>query len=176
VLLQISGRTIVNHPSKLWQVPAHSPVTKRWSELTTTELYAFLKLRTDVFFVEQKVDETELDWRDAEPETLHYWITEAGQTVAYLRVLTDAEPEHEDARRLIGRVVVHPDFRGRGLAQVLIAQVLDQFGEESMLLHAQSYIAPLYARFGFVAFGEEFVEAGIRHVSMFRPGDADSAD
>ncbi len=155
---------------------AHSPVQKRWAELSTAELYAFLKLRTDVFFVEQKVDETELDWRDAEPETIHYWIAEGDQTVAYLRVLTDAEPEHEDARRLIGRVVVHPEFRGQGLAQVLIAQVLDQFGDESMLLHAQSYIAPLYARFGFVAFGEEFVEAGIPHVSMFRPGNDDSAD
>ncbi|MFB2596922.1 GNAT family N-acetyltransferase [Herbiconiux sp. P17] len=153
-------------------MPAHSPVQKRWTELTTAELYAFLKLRTDVFFVEQKVDESELDWRDAEPETLHCWIAEEGQTVAYLRVLTDAEPTHEDARRLIGRVVVHPDHRGKGLAQVLIAQVLDQFGGESILLHSQSYIAPLYARFGFVAFGEEYVEAGIRHVSMLRPAAA----
>jgi ElaA protein len=153
-------------------VPAHSLVQKRWTELTTAELYAFLKLRTDVFLVEQKVDESELDWRDTEPDTIHYWIAEGGQTVAYLRVLTDAEPTHEDARRLIGRVVVHLDHRGEGLAQLLIAQVLEQFGGESMLLHAQSYIAPLYARFGFVSFGEEFVEAGIRHVSMFRPAAA----
>ncbi|MDO9396022.1 MAG: GNAT family N-acetyltransferase [Herbiconiux sp.] len=155
---------------------AHSPVQKPWSDLTADELYGILKLRTDVFYLEQKIDETELDWRDAEPATRHLWIAEEGEIVAYLRVLTDAEPEHEDARRVIGRVVVHPRFRGRGLAQVLITEVLDQFGDESMLLHAQSYIAPLYARFGFVAYGDEYPEAGIPHRSMFRAGNADAAD
>ncbi len=153
-------------------MPAHSPVRKPWSALTAEELYGLLKLRTDVFFVEQRVDESELDWRDAEPETLHYWIAEGRDTIAYLRVLTDAEPEHLDARRVIGRVVVHPDRRGQGLAQLLLAQVIEEFGGEAMLLHAQSYIAPLYTRFGFEAFGGDYVEAGISHISMYRPGVA----
>jgi ElaA protein len=153
-------------------VPADSVHQKPWSELTTSELYGVLKLRTDVFLVEQKVDEAELDWRDAEEATLHFWLAEGRYTIAYLRVLTDAQPEHLDARRVIGRVVVHPDHRGKGLAQQLIARVLEQFGTESLLLHAQSYIAPLYARFGFVAFGDDYLEAGIRHVSMFRPAAA----
>ena len=151
---------------------ADSPVQKRWSELTTDELYGLLKLRTDVFFVEQKVDESELDWRDAEPETLHLWLAEGRDVIACLRVLTDARPEHEDARRVIGRVVVHPQHRGRGLAQRLLTSVIEQFGDEAMLLHAQTYIAPLYARFGFEAFGEPYDEAGISHVSMYRPAVA----
>ena len=142
---------------------------RSWAELTTAELYSFAKLRTDVFFIEQKIDEEELDYRDLEPTTVHYWIADdAGRAVAYLRVIEDAEPSHLDARRLIGRVVVRADYRGKGLAQQLIAAVLDEFGHEALFLHAQSYIAPLYAKVGFEAFGDEYVEAGIPHISMYR--------
>jgi ElaA protein len=163
----------INHPSKLGRVPHHSLHRARWDELTTRELYALLKLRTDVFFVEQKVDETELDWRDAEEATVHLWLSdEAGETVACLRVLWDAEAEHGDAHRVIGRVVTHPGSRGLGLARRLLDAVVAEFGAEPMLLHAQSYVVPLYAGVGFVPFGEEYEEAGIAHRSMFRPAGA----
>jgi ElaA protein len=153
-------------------MPDCSTLARPWSELTTDELYAFLKLRTDVFFVEQKVDETELDDRDQEPGTLHYWIADDRGAAAYLRTLVDPEPTHLDARRLIGRVVVRADRRGEGLAQKLIAEVIDRDGGEAMLLHAQEYVAPLYARFGFEPFGGPFVEAGISHLSMYRAANA----
>jgi ElaA protein len=149
-----------------------SVVKKAWAELTTEQLYSFLKLRTNVFFVEQKVDEEELDYRDLEPTTEHYWIADDTGTAAYLRVLEDAEPEHQDARRLIGRVVVRSDRRGQGLAQLLIAEVIRLHGSEPLLLHSQEYIAPLYAKFGFEAFGDVYVEAGIPHISMYRAATA----
>lgn len=144
---------------------------KPWSELTTSELYSFVKLRTDVFFVEQKVDEEELDDRDQEPGTVHYWISDEKGCAAYIRILLNAEPEHLDARRIIGRVVVRADRRGEGLAQVLLARAIDDFGHEPLLLHAQQYVAPLYAKFGFVAFGEPYEEATIMHISMYRAGN-----
>lgn len=147
----------------------HLPIVKSWSLLTTDELYAILKLRTDVFFLEQKIDETELDDRDREPDTAHYWLSEGPIVTAYLRVLLDPEPEHLDAARVVGRVVVHPGHRGGGLAQVLLQQVIDDFGDRALLLHAQDYIVPLYARFGFVPFGPAYSEAGIAHQSMYRP-------
>jgi ElaA protein len=142
---------------------------KTWSELSTTELYAFLKLRTDVFFLEQKIDETELDDRDREAATRHFWLADAsGVVVAYLRVLRDSEPELKDARLIIGRVVVDPAHRGRGYAQQLLAQVMEHFEGQAMLLHAQEYIVPLYSGFGFEPVGEPFLEAGLRHQSMYR--------
>ena len=122
-----------------------SVVSRSWSELTTSELYAVLKLRTDVFFVEQKVDEEELDNRDQEPGTRHHLIADSSGTVAYLRVLVNDEPEHLDARHIIGRVVVRADRRGEGLAQQLMAVALKEFTGVPMLLHAQQYVAPLYA-------------------------------
>ena len=151
-------------------MPECSIVHKSWGQLTTLELYALLKLRTDVFFVEQRIDEEELDNRDQEPTTEHLWIADATGPVVYLRVLVDAEALHLDARYSFGRVVVRADRRGEGLAQVLVARVLQQHGHESMLLHSQEYIAPLYAKFGFESFGESYIEAGIPHISMYRPG------
>ena len=156
-------------------MPECSVVRKTWGELSTVELYAFLKLRTDVFFIEQKIDEEELDWRDAEPTTEHLWIEDAAGPAAYLRILVDPKPTHLDARHTFGRVVTRPDRRGEGLSQALIAEVLRSHGHEPMLLHAQEYIAPLYAKFGFVAFGETYIEAGIPHISMYRAGVFDTA-
>ena len=65
----------------------NSIVRKTWGELTVDELYSFLKLRTDVFFVEQRVDEEELDNRDQEPTTEHLWIADENGTAAYLRII-----------------------------------------------------------------------------------------
>ena len=150
-------------------MPDCSTLDRAWSELATGDLYSFLKLRTDVFFLEQKIDETELDDRDREPETRHYWIADDRGAAAYLRTLLDADPSHRDARRLVSRVVVRADRRGEGLARKLLDEVIARHGSEPMLLHAQEYIVPLYARYGFVGFGEVYQEAGLAHLSMYRP-------
>lgn len=149
-------------------MPETSVIAKNWHELTTAELYSFLKLRTDVFFVEQRVDDIELDGRDLEPTTRHYWVADAVGAAAYLRVLVDPRPEHRDADHVVGRVVVRSDRRGEGLAQLLLARVVEDYPTQAFLLHAQEYVAPLYAKAGFVAFGEVYQEAGIPHISMYR--------
>ncbi len=148
----------------------NSIVRKTWGELTVDELYSFLKLRTDVFFVEQHIDEEELDNRDQEPTTEHLWIADEDGTAAYLRIIVDVAPTHRDARRLFGRVVTRPDRRGEGLSQALITEVLRLYGHEPMLLHAQLYVVPLYSRFGFEPFGETYLEAGLEHRMMYRAG------
>ena len=153
-------------------MPDCPTLDRAWSELTIDDVYAILKLRTDVFFLEQKIDETELDDRDQEVETRHYRIVDDQGTAAYLRTLFDSDPTHRDAHRLVSRVVVRADRRGEGLAQNLLAEVIARHGTEPMLLHAQEYIAPLYARYGFVAFGDVYEEAGLPHLSMYRAGVA----
>jgi len=153
-------------------MPETSVFAKSWGELTTGELYSFLKLRTDVFFVEQKVDEEELDNRDDEPTTIHYWVQDASGTAAYLRVLVDEHPQYLDAANVIGRVVVRADRRGTGLAKVLMARALEDLSGQAVMLHAQFYVASLYAKFGFEAFGDVYLEAGLEHLSMYRPASA----
>jgi ElaA protein len=150
---------------------------KAWGDLTTDEFFAIAVLRTEVFYVEQRIDEQEFDDADRAPSTLHLWIADGAGVAAYLRATIADEPDPHlvaaglpDARRSFGRVIVRADRRGEGLAQRLIDEVMVRFGDEPMLLHAQEYIQPLYERYGFVAHGEPYVEAGLPHILMFRAG------
>jgi ElaA protein len=160
----------LDHFIKLVTVQECSIETAFWPELSTEQLYAIATLRTSVFYREQRVDDEELDGRDLEPTCEHYWIADSTGVLAYLRVLHDDKAEHLDAHTVIGRVVTRADQRGKGLASALLTAVIDRRGTEPMLLHAQTYAAALYAKAGFVPFGEPFDEAGIEHVSMYRAG------
>ncbi|WP_425356467.1 GNAT family N-acetyltransferase [Xaviernesmea rhizosphaerae] len=82
--------------------------------LSSQELYALLKLRTDVFIVEQACIYPELDGRD--PEALHLRLLSGGDLLAAARLFGPGEMA-ETVK--IGRVVVAPDHRGRGLGQAL---------------------------------------------------------
>jgi ElaA protein len=149
-------------------------VAKPWSEFTRDEVFDMAKLRSDVFFLEQRITEEELDHFDRLPETIHYWLADERGFAAYLRVVVDeSEAERQrGAAHSIGRVVVRPDRRGEGLAKLLMAQAIADCGSVPMALHAQVYIAKFYRDFGFAEFGEEFDEAGIAHIMMFRPASS----
>ena len=141
-----------------------------WRELDVGVAYALLRLRSDVFVVEQECAYPDLDGRDLEAATEHRWIHMAGDpgaVQAYLRVL-----EETGALR-IGRVVTAADARGRGLALRLLQQVVAEHGAgRTLVLHAQSHLSAWYARHGFEVDGAEFVEDGIPHVPMTRPAGA----
>lgn len=136
----------------------------RFDELDAHTLYALLKLRTDIFVVEQKCPYPELDGRDPEPTARHLWAAPADRPAhpqAYLRVLT--EP---GGGRRIGRVCTAVTARGTGLSGLLVAAALT--GGGSFVLAAQSHLVGFYERFGFVAAGPEFIEDGIPHTPMRR--------
>jgi ElaA protein len=141
-------------------------VVATFADLDTTTLYALLKLRTDVFVVEQECAYPELDGRDTEPGTLHVWMRddEAGPPLGYLRVL--AEP---DGGARIGRVCVSAAARGGGAADRLMRAAIDLAGPRHCVLDAQSYLLDFYGRYGFTPTGPEYIEDGIPHVPMARP-------
>jgi ElaA protein len=139
-----------------------------FAELDTATLYALLRLRVDVFVVEQQCPYPELDGRDAEPSTLHFWLAGGdgrgvSEPVAYLRLLS--EP---DGTARIGRVVVARQARGTGLAGRLMAEALARIGERECVLDAQTPLVGFYTGLGFTATGPEFLEDGIAHVPMRR--------
>jgi ElaA protein len=140
----------------------------RFAELDTATLYALLRLRVDVFVVEQRCAYPELDGRDTDPGTRHLWITgDAGAPLAYLRLL--AEP---GGVARIGRVVVAKEARGGGHAARLMERALDLAGDWPCVLDAQSYLVDFYRRHGFAPAGPEYVEDGIAHVPMRRAAAA----
>jgi ElaA protein len=139
-----------------------------FAELDTITLYALLKLRSDVFVVEQSCPYPELDGRDTEPGTRHLWFAPPGRPSlphAYLRILT------EPAALRIGRVCTTVAARGQGLQGRLLAAALQERPDHPYELDAQSHLTDFYARFGFAVSGPEFVEDGIPHTPMARrPG------
>ncbi|MDP3967769.1 MAG: GNAT family N-acetyltransferase [Nocardioides sp.] len=135
--------------------------------LDAATAYAIWRLRSEVFVVEQDCVYLDLDGRDAEPTTLHWWVPggSPGQVAAYLRVLATDEPG--EAR--IGRVVTAPLRRGEGLAGALVAASVADLvarGATRVTIDAQSHLEGWYGGFGFRRTGAEFLEDGIPHVPM----------
>ncbi|WP_018635758.1 GNAT family N-acetyltransferase [Parafrankia elaeagni] len=140
----------------------------RFDELPPRVLYALLRLRAQVFVVEQRCAYQDLDGRDLEPATRHLWLAvEPAEPLAYLRVVEEAEGLR------IGRVVTVVHARRGGLADRLLTAALgDAGGGRPVVLSAQTSAVGLYTRHGFVAAGEEYLEDGIPHVPMVRPATA----
>lgn len=135
-------------------------------------LYDLLRLRVDVFVVEQECAYPELDGRDVEPDAVMLWAEEDEQVLATVRLLVDHADDTgaaaaADALR-IGRVATATAARGRGLAADLMRLALDRADARLVRLDAQAHLEGWYARFGFVVDGPGFLEDGIPHVPMSR--------
>ncbi|PRY24677.1 ElaA protein [Pseudosporangium ferrugineum] len=131
-------------------------------ELGVTTLYAILKLRVDVFVVEQRCPYPDIDGRDTEAATRHVWLARGDDVLAYLRILDDGGVER------IGRVVTAPQARGKGYSGRLIEHALAVIGDRPAVLGAQAHLAGFYGGFGFEISGDGYVEDGIPHVPMRR--------
>ncbi|GGG47495.1 GNAT family N-acetyltransferase [Hymenobacter glacieicola] len=142
--------------------------TKPFANLTLTELYALLQLRSEVFVVEQTCAFQDIDGQD---QAAYHLLghTETGELAAYTR-LFGAGISYPEAS--IGRVVVSPKYRRYGLGRELLRQSLAAvavlFGEQPIQIGAQLYLQDFYESFGFQQVGEGYLEDGIPHIHMVR--------
>ncbi|MDT7783765.1 MAG: ElaA protein [Pseudonocardiales bacterium] len=146
------------------QFPA--TLRRQWGlDLSPAQLYAIMRLRQDVFVVEQNCVYADVDGRDLDQGTRHFWLEADGShdPLAYLRLL-----EEPDGTSRIGRVATARMARGRGYSRRLMEAALADIGTTSCVLDAQTYVADFYASFGFVVEGAEFIEDGIPHLTMRR--------
>ena len=136
---------------------------KRFEELTIDELYAILKLRVDVFVVEQCCPYPELDGLDR--EALHVWLEDDAGIEAYVRVLDKGVKSPYAA---LGRVIAVRRRMGLGtiIVQSGIEAAREIFGADAIYLEAQTYAKGLYEKLGFRQISEEFLEDGIPHIRM----------
>ena len=136
--------------------------------LDARALHDCLRLRVEVFVVEQACPYPELDGLDALPGTRHLIGRAGNETVACARSLVDGADPEAPAR--IGRVVVAAPWRGRGLARELLARLLADLDarcpERDVVLGAQLPAEALYGAFGFRRCSAEYLEDGIAHVDM----------
>jgi ElaA protein len=138
--------------------------------LSPSDLYDLLKLRVDVFVVEQACPYPELDGKDA--GALHLRLLHDGQLLASARLIA---PIKDGGAARIGRVVVSPAHRGRKLGDAVMREAIAACGSHfpmaPIALSAQSHLQRFYEGFGFISTSAEYLEDGIPHVDMQRAAD-----
>lgn len=144
----------------------------RFDELGLRALHDLLRLRQDVFIVEQDCVFHEIDGRDPDAWHLLAWRDDDGARtlVASARVF---EPGALAAEPVIGRVVTAGSVRGTGLGRRLMEEAMRRTAalapEQPMRVAAQARLVDFYRSLGFEPVGEEYLEDGIVHVDMVKP-------
>ncbi|MGF1740917.1 GNAT family N-acetyltransferase [Vibrio profundum] len=145
-------------------------IVKQFKELSTDELYEVLRLRSEVFVVEQTCYYQDMDDRDRHPEALHVLGYQDEQLAAYLRVLPKGTTYSDYPS--VGRVVIGESVRGQGAGHVLIECGIEacelKNPQQGIKISAQSHLQAFYRRHGFDVVSEEYLEDGIPHISMLR--------
>lgn len=159
---------------KLWSIGSHrvhetAPVWRLLSfdDLRVVELYEVLRLRSEVFVVEQQCIYQDMDGLDR--QAMHLLGVQGGELKAYARCF---EPGVTFAEASIGRVLVHPSARATGLGHALMEQAIvaiaQVWGPQAIRIGAQAHLAGFYAKHGFKDMGKPYVEDGIPHLEMRR--------
>ncbi len=138
---------------------------KYFDELNNSELYKILKVRNEIFVVEQNCVYQDCDGKDQ--WAYHLYFEENGEIIAYLRILEKGISYDEIS---IGRVLVKENQRKKSLARKLMLKAIDfiesSLNETSIRISAQQYLVEFYKSLGFSAVSEMYLEDDIPHQEM----------
>jgi len=138
---------------------------KPFNELNLQELYALLRMRSEIFVVEQQCVYLDLDGKDT--EALHVLGWKGSELCGYCRVFRPGDYYKEAS---IGRVAVSTQFRGKGygaqLMEFTIQAIQKEMGACPIAISAQAYLQRFYEELGFQPEGELYKEDGIPHIRM----------
>jgi len=138
---------------------------KKFNELSLEELYKILRLRNEVFVVEQNCVYQDADGKDV--KAIHLFMKDEDEIIAYVRIF---KPGKYFDMSSIGRVVVHPKYRGQNLGKTIMKKamgyVINDLKENNIKISAQTYLKKFYNELGFIEKGEEYLEDGIPHIKM----------
>ena len=142
-------------------------VVKKFSELSIDELYQILRLRSEVFVVEQDCVYQDLDNKDQ--ISVHIFVKEKNEIVAYTRIFKSGDYYKNPS---IGRVVVSKKNRGKELGKKIMISSIDYIQEnlkgDKIELSAQKYLDKFYKDLDFYKIGEDYLEDGIPHQRMIK--------
>ncbi|PLX34350.1 MAG: GNAT family N-acetyltransferase [Clostridiales bacterium] len=140
-------------------------IIKRFEEFSLRDFYEIIKIREEVFIVEQTCVYQECDGKDR--KAFHLACMENGKVSAYLRIL-DKGVSYDEVS--IGRVLVKKEYRGRGLGKKLLEKAIEfienELNENEIRISAQEYLTDFYGSFGFETVSDMYLEDGIPHVEM----------
>tara|TARA_X000001036_G_scaffold127316_1_gene120470 strand:+ start:16 stop:465 length:450 start_codon:yes stop_codon:yes gene_type:complete len=142
-------------------------VIKNFSELSTEEIYNILKLRSEVFVVEQNCVYQDIDEKDQ--KAVHLFLEKNNEIMAYTRIFKKGDYYEENPS--IGRVVVSKKERGKKLGKEIMIKSINfikkELKERKIELSAQKYLDKFYKDLDFYSEGEDYLEDGIPHQRMF---------
>ena len=142
---------------------------RTFDELSNRELYSILRLRSEIFVVEQNCVYQDLDNKDL--DGYHLMAIENGELIGYLRILNKGVSYKEAS---IGRVVVKKEYRRKKLGLEIINKgidfIINTMKEKEVRISAQVYAKNLYEKAGLVEVSEEYLEDDIPHVEMLYSG------
>ena len=140
---------------------------KHFKELSGTELYNLMRVRQEVFIVEQTCPYLDADGKDIYCQHLTGYVD--GEIAAYARIVPPHVSYNEPS---IGRVITTAKYRtggyGKLLMQKAITETINAYGAVDIRIGAQLYLKNFYESFGFVQQGEVYDEDGIDHIIMLR--------
>jgi len=143
----------------------YQPLVKAFSDLSPDELYQIMRLRIEVFVIEQQCFYQDADNKDQHCH--HLMLFKDNELVAYARIVPVGLSFEEAS---IGRVITSAQVRGTGAGKVLMEAAMQTcrqiFGNVPIRIGAQTYAKAFYAALGFEASGSEFMEDGIPHIEM----------
>ncbi|MFC3550563.1 GNAT family N-acetyltransferase [Lysobacter cavernae] len=152
-----------------------SPPDVRWQarlfrEIDTDTLYALLKLRAEVFVIEQQCVYLDPDGKDRHPQAVHlFGLADDGALAAYLRILPAGLSYPQVS---FGRVLTAPAYRGLGLGDPMLraalADIAARWPGSDVQIGAQAHLQDFYGRHGFVPSSKPYLEDGIAHLDMLR--------
>lgn len=144
-------------------------ICKPFDSLTVTELYAVLRLRSEIFVVEQNCVFLDTDNKDLSCQ--HLMLYHQKTLMAYARIVPAGISFSEPS---IGRIVTGAAARGKGFGKQVVQLAIENcerlYGKRAIKIGAQLYLKTFYASFGFVMVGDVYDEDGIAHIDMIRPG------
>ncbi|MCE6989270.1 GNAT family N-acetyltransferase [Dyadobacter sp. CY323] len=142
---------------------------KTFGELTTEELYQILRLRSEVFVVEQRCCFGDMDNKDQKSHHLSGYLN--GRLVAFSRIVPPGVSYEYPS---IGRIVVAAEGRGKGLGVELLHVSIEKlemlYGKTIIRIGAQRYLKRFYESFHFIQSSEIYLEDNIEHIEMTRSG------
>ncbi len=140
---------------------------KTYKELTKDELYALLRLRAEVFVVEQDCPYQDVDNKDQ--KAIHVFAANDTEIFAYARIFRAGDYFKETA---IGRVTTNQFYRGTGLGKELMKKSIhyidENFKSRNIHISAQTHLKKYYEDFGFKQIGKGYLEDNIPHIGMVR--------
>jgi ElaA protein len=140
---------------------------KKFRELSTEEIYNILKLRSEVFVVEQNCVYQDIDEKDK--KATHLFIEKNNDIIAYTRIFKKGDYYEENPS--IGRVVVSKKERGKNFGKEIMLNSIEFIKKElkgrKIELSAQKYLDKFYKDLDFYSEGEDYLEDGIPHQRMF---------